>query len=442
MSNAQRGAESGLFINDSSTLREITEQEFARYKWRMLLATMFCYLFFYTGRQTFGFAIPGIQQELGLSKSTLGAISGAMLWCYAVGQIVNGNLADKFGGRRIMTLGAVLSTALNWLTSFSVGPRSLGVLWGANGFVQAMGFPSGGKVISGWWSTHERGKSFGFYNFAAGLASVLAFVTSTLVVEVFELDWRWIFRVPVLLMLVGGLVFFVVARDNPRRAGIRPPPSFDTDRDAPDEPAPVEAGSGRSIERYALMLKNPKVWMTGIALGFNNAARYGLLIWVPVYLLGSDWKSDGSGISPLWVSVALPVGMALGALVNGQMSDRIFRSRRDYPIALFMGLAAVAALGMYLLALPLIPEMCLMFALGFFVYGPHSTFWALSTDIAGKAMAGTAIGVVNFFGYIFAGIAEPLIGHMMDATGNTALIFPVVTGTCLCSCLFALTVRR
>lgn len=442
MSNAQRGAESGLFINDSSTLREITEQEFARYKWRMLLATMFCYLFFYTGRQTFGFAIPGIQQELGLSKSTLGAISGAMLWCYAVGQIVNGNLADKFGGRRIMTLGAVLSTALNWLTSFSVGPRSLGVLWGANGFVQAMGFPSGGKVISGWWSTHERGKSFGFYNFAAGLASVLAFVTSTLVVEVFELDWRWIFRVPVLLMLVGGLVFFVVARDNPRRAGIRPPPSFDTDRDAPDEPAPVEAGSGRSIERYALMLKNPKVWMTGIALGFNNAARYGLLIWVPVYLLGSDWKSDGSGISPLWVSVALPVGMALGALVNGQMSDRIFRSRRDYPIALFMGLATVAALGMYLLALPLIPEMCLMFALGFFVYGPHSTFWALSTDIAGKAMAGTAIGVVNFFGYIFAGIAEPLIGHMMDATGNTALIFPVVTGTCLCSCLFALTVRR
>lgn len=30
-------------------------------QWRMLLAAMFCYLFFYTGRQTFGFAIPGIR---------------------------------------------------------------------------------------------------------------------------------------------------------------------------------------------------------------------------------------------------------------------------------------------------------------------------------------------------------------------------------------------
>ncbi len=48
-------------------------------QWRMLLATMFCYLFFYTGRQTFGFAIPGIQEELGLSKTTLGWISAAIL---------------------------------------------------------------------------------------------------------------------------------------------------------------------------------------------------------------------------------------------------------------------------------------------------------------------------------------------------------------------------
>jgi MFS transporter, OPA family, glycerol-3-phosphate transporter len=444
MTKSQRRAHSDVFLAEPPSLREVSEQEFARYKWRMLLATMFCYLFFYTGRQTFGFAIPGIQEELGLSKATLGAISGAMLWCYAVGQLVNGNLADKFGGRRIMALGAVLSTVLNWLTSFSVGPKSLAMLWGANGFVQAMGFPSGGKVISGWWSTHERGKSFGFYNFAAGLASVLAFVTSTLVVQVFELDWRWIFRIPVLLMLVGGITFYIIARDNPRKAQLKPPPSFAADLDQPDhaDEAASTVKRGESLGRYKFMLKNPKVWVLGTAVGFNNAARYGLLIWVPVYLLGSDWKSNGSTISPIWISVALPVGMAFGALANGQMSDRIFKSRRDYPIALFMGLGTLTALAMHAFALPLLVEMCLMFLLGFFVYGPHSTFWALSTDIAGKAMAGTAIGVVNFFGYIFSGAAEPMIGHLMDVTGNTALIFPVVAGCCFVSCIFAIMVRR
>ncbi len=44
-------------------------RQFRVAQWRMLLATMFCYLFFYTGRQTFGFAIPGIQEELGFSKA-------------------------------------------------------------------------------------------------------------------------------------------------------------------------------------------------------------------------------------------------------------------------------------------------------------------------------------------------------------------------------------
>lgn len=416
----------------------VSERTFSRLKWRMLLAAMFCYLFFYTGRQTFGFAIPGIQEDLGLSKTTLGAISGALLWCYAVGQMVNGNLADKLGGRRLMALGAVLSTILNWCTSFAVGTKSLAVFWGANGFVQAMGWPSGGRVISNWWGPHERGKSFGFYTFAAGLSSVLAFVTSTLIVGVWELDWHWIFRIPVLLMLVGGITFYLVARENPAEAKITPPPSHTADA----EPAAPGTDSSRSLGRYRSVLRNPKIWSTGVAIGFQNAARYGLLIWVPVHFLGADWEDGGGAIDPIWISVALPVGMAVGALTNGQLSDRLFGSRRDLPIAIFMAAGAVAAMTMYLAELGTAAGIIVLFLTGFFVYGPQSSFWALCPDLAGKLMAGTAVGVVNFFAYLFAGAAEPLVGRIMDQTGNTSLIFPIVAVCCACSVLTALTIRR
>ncbi|MCP5116295.1 MAG: MFS transporter, partial [bacterium] len=47
-------------------------EAYTRAKWRILIATMFCYLFYYTGRQTFGFAIPFIEEDLGLSKTRLG----------------------------------------------------------------------------------------------------------------------------------------------------------------------------------------------------------------------------------------------------------------------------------------------------------------------------------------------------------------------------------
>lgn len=421
--------------------KPVSEATFSRWKWRILLSAMFCYFFFYTGRQTFGFAIPGIEEELGISKTTLGAISGALLWAYAVGQMINGNLADKFGGRRLMAVGAVLSTALNWASSFSIGSKTLALSWGANGYVQAMGWPSGGRVISNWWSPHERGKSFGFYTFAAGMSSILAFVTSTLVVDTFELDWRWIFRIPVLLMLLGGIVFFFVARENPKEARISPPPSYTEDSENIELDLD-EANPERSFDRYKAVLRNPRIWSTGLAIGFQNAARYGLLIWVPVYFLGDNWDSGGSSISPAWISIALPVGMAAGALTNGWISDRLFGSRRDRPIMLFMALGAITSILMFAGGLGVISGIVVLFLTGFFVYGPASSFWALCPDLAGKRMAGTATGVVNFFSYLFAGAAEPMVGYAMDHTGNTGLIFPIVAGCCLASMLCAVTIRR
>src|SRR6202521_5403049 len=92
---------------------------YTRYKWAALLGVSFCYLFYYTGRQTFGFAIPGIQKELGLSKEMLGWVSASMLWAYAIGQSINGNLGDKWGGRAMMLAGAGLSFAANWTTTFA-----------------------------------------------------------------------------------------------------------------------------------------------------------------------------------------------------------------------------------------------------------------------------------------------------------------------------------
>ncbi|MGW7681700.1 MFS transporter [Kribbella sp. NPDC054772] len=420
--------------------KPLDDAAFRRLAWRMLLAAMFCYLFFYTGRQAFGFAIPGIQAEFGWTKTTTGTISGIALWSYAIGQMVNGNLADKFGGRRLMALGAILSTTFCLLASFMHSFVGMALALAANGFVQAMGWAAGGRVISNWWSHHERGKSFGFYTLAAGCSSVLVYVTSTLTINAFGKDgWQWLFRLPVLLMLLGGVVFYLLARDTPAAAGVTPPPSFARDKDdvAYDGPAVDDA---TSMQRYRTVLGITKIWLTGISIGFQNAARYGLLVWVPVYFLGDKWKATDNAI---WITVALPVGMAVGALVNGQVSDRLFGSRRDRPIMLFTLLGAVSSILMWVLQPGIGLGIVLLFLCGFFVYGPQSSFWALCPDLAGKVMAGTATGVVNFFAYLFAGAAEPLIGHIMESNGGDAgLIFPIVAVSCTASALVASTIRR
>src|SRR5690606_19725753 len=176
-------------LQGSATDKAVETRRFRRAQWRMLLAVMFCYLFYYTGRRTAGFAIPGIHQELGISLATLGWMSTALFWCYALGQFINGSLGDRFGGRRMMTMGAVLSCGFNWITSFGTSIAGLFVPWGANGVAQSMGWAPGGRLLSNWWSAEERGFAFGFYTFAAGLSSVLAFGMSLVVIDVLHLDW-------------------------------------------------------------------------------------------------------------------------------------------------------------------------------------------------------------------------------------------------------------
>lgn len=405
-------------------------------QWRMLLATMFCYLFYYTGRQTFGFAIPGIEKELGLSKEVLGWVSAALLWSYAVGQAINGNLGDRFGGRRMMSLGALLSCVTNWIVSFATGFGSLIGPWAINGYFQSMGWAPGSRVISNWWPRRERGKAFGLYVFAAGISSVLAFVTSLLVLEVFELNWRWIFRLPVLLLLLGGGVYFLVARDRPRDLGL--PPIGQNGEEEAEKPGAriVET----SLERYRHVLNNWRFMIASLAIGFQNMARYGLLVWVPVYFLGQHYKDSPGG---RWISIALPLGMALGSLSSGWISDRLFGSKRSGVITVFLATAAIASMAMFYVPQGHWAAVPTLFLCGFFAYGPQSTFWALAPDLLGTQRAGTGVGVMNACAYAVAGLGEPLIGRVIETNNNnTALVFPIVAVACLIGALTALFIRR
>jgi OPA family glycerol-3-phosphate transporter-like MFS transporter len=416
------------------------DRRFRRAQWRILWATMLCYFFYYTGRQTFGFAIPGIEQELGISKAGLGWVSSAMLWCYAAGQAVNGNLGDRFGGRRMMSLGALLSCLFNWGVSFAGGLVGLMVPWAINGYVQSMGWAPGSRVLSNWWSRRERGKVYGLYVGAAGLSSVLAFTTSNLILSL-DLDWRWIFRLPVLLLLLGGAFYYRVARDRPEDLGFSGSDHLEGNRaEAGAGPPGKEDTEETTWNRYRQVFSNWRFMIASLAIGFQSLARYGLLTWVPVHFLGAGWRGFAGRT---WITLALPAGMTLGAVSSGWLSDRFFHSNRSRVIFLFMAAASLACTSMYLLPYHFFWSMALLALCGFFTYGPQSAFWALCPDLLGTRYAGTGTGVMNTHAYLLAGLGEPFIGWMIQRSDdNTGMVFPLVAGACLLSGSIALFVRR
>jgi sugar phosphate permease len=429
--------ESGQAVAGTFTASSDSETLYRRYKWTALLGVSFCYLFYYTGRQTFGFAIPGIQKELGLSKEMLGWVSATMLWAYAVGQSINGNLGDKFGGRTMMFTGAVLSFAANWATSFADSFIGFLLAWGLNGYFQAMGFAPGSRLLSNWWGHKNRGFVYSFYVGMSGFSSVLAYFLPIVILGGLGLDWRWIFRLSVLFMLFGAVVMFLSVRERPEELGLARP----TD-DSPDDETNAGAASEASLLRYRAVLSNWRLYAAGLSIGFQNAARYALLVWIPVHFLGPNWKSASSVIDPTWITVALPIGMALGASTNSWMSDIVFQSQRYKAIITYMVLAAIIAIAMEFVPHGSLLGIFGLFLCGFFVFGPASSFWALCPDIFGRRLSGTATGVLNFISYACAGLGEPLIGRFMDQTGDTSIIFPIVAALCICSALSSLLIRR
>src|SRR5881275_1845939 len=71
------------------------------------------YASFYLCRYNFSFANTAISKEFGYDKGQIGWIISISLFAYACGQITNGLLTDKIGGKRAMLIGAFGSVLLN-----------------------------------------------------------------------------------------------------------------------------------------------------------------------------------------------------------------------------------------------------------------------------------------------------------------------------------------
>src|SRR5437868_6957896 len=67
---------------------------------------------FYFCRQNISAAVPGLEAD-GLDKTKIGAILGALKITYAVGQLVNGQLAERFPARWLLAFGMLGSAGLS-----------------------------------------------------------------------------------------------------------------------------------------------------------------------------------------------------------------------------------------------------------------------------------------------------------------------------------------
>jgi OPA family sugar phosphate sensor protein UhpC-like MFS transporter len=149
------------------------------------------YASFYLCRVNLAVAMPSLQGTLGWDVRTGGLIGSVFLWVYAIGQLINGTLAQKANARWFVGLGMAASACCNALFGASSGPGLMALLWGINGWAQSMGWGAIMKTISAWFDPSRRGKITAFFSPCFVLGHLLAWAAGGWVAG--RWGWRWAF---------------------------------------------------------------------------------------------------------------------------------------------------------------------------------------------------------------------------------------------------------
>src|SRR5687768_5557458 len=88
---------------------------------------------FYFCRTNLSAAVPGIKAELALDNADIGLVLGGSKLVYGLGQLVNGQLAERVSARRMLAVGMLGSAALNVVFGFGAALELLVFVWAANG---------------------------------------------------------------------------------------------------------------------------------------------------------------------------------------------------------------------------------------------------------------------------------------------------------------------
>lgn len=239
------------------------------------LALMLCNM----DRICLSVAMVPIAQELGWAEGIQGVVQSAFLWGYLANQLAGGALADKYGGKLVMTCGIIffsLASALLPLVAITPWSAALGITLPAVlasrflvGLGEGVALPSMNNLMATRIPKAQRATALGmsFMGFQTG--NLVGLLLSPLILQ--RYGWRALFY---LFGILGAPLLFMW------NAAVPPPPAVSVD--AAENRVSGQGGSAESVS-LGSMLRNKAVWAIIVANFVNHWGYFIYLNWMPTY---------------------------------------------------------------------------------------------------------------------------------------------------------------
>ena len=386
----------------------------------LITGTFLLSVLLYVDRTCISTAKDSITGELGLSKEQWSWVLASFAFGYALFQTPGGALADRLGGRFVLTAVVTAWSVFTGLTSAAWNFGSLLVIRFLFGAGEAGAFPGMARVVYSWIPVKERGLVKGINFSGSRIGAALAMPGVAWLIH--QVGWHKAFLV---LMTVGcawAAFWWLWFRDDPTQHKTISKPELAfilanrQDGGANNsKPGPLRVGA---------MFASGNLWLMMIQYFGSNFTFFFSLTWLYPYV---KTKYNLTAVDAGFYAMIPLLGGAVGNIFSGWLVDLLYkrgqvsRSRKIPAIAGFL----LAALGM-VMSLHQVTAAGAVFWLTIAIFGADMTLspsWSFCIDIGGKH-AGAVSGTMNMAGNLGSALTALAFAYLPESSkGNEAFFY-------------------
>ena len=363
--------------------------------------------------------VDALMRDFAVSGAVLGNLSAFYFYAYAALQMPVGMALDRWGPRKVMSLGVLLAGGgcLIFASAPSVEVAYLGrTLIGAGA---AFGLLGGMLLAGAWFSPRRFAMLSGLLMTTGLLGGIVGQAPMALLVE--AEGWRRSIIYLGLFALLLGLCMWLVIRDRPPHISSGKADGGKVAADCSVEPSPDRPSASSEAEGVLAALwrvaKHPQTIAIAFFCGLSASPMlaFGALWGVPY----AQTRFGVDRPAAAFATSTLLLGFVVGGPLCGWLSDRI--GRRKLPIVLGASLGGVAmTAALYLPGVSFEVYHALLFVTGFASTGMVVAY-ALTREHNAGGGTGAALGLVNMAAVMGGAVFQPVVGLLLDLQWTGAL---------------------
>ena len=363
-------------------------------------------------------------RQYGFTTAEVGLVLSCFGIGYGISKLFMGALSDKSNTIRYLATGLIVSAVLNIGLGATRNLYVMMALMLVMSIAQGMGAAACQRTIQLWWGKKWRGTVYSIWSSAHNAGAFACVAVVQLASFLFTGSIAAVFYTASVISFAIAAFVLWAGSERPAAVGLPSIAEYTGDEVKLDNGESSSADlTDLSLQQVFItyILKNPLVWAITLTSMALYLVRYGIMSWIPSYLVQSKGFSEAFA---KWLVGIFELAAVPGVILMGAVSD--FLKDRRALVCLGCVLGLVVCLTTYFFSSDKTVIVVDLLLMGTLIYAPLTLVGLMVNEVVPKFAVGSSTGFMGFFQYIFGEtLATALIGILVAKYGwiasNTVL---------------------